>query len=203
MNKIEIFWEEFSKIKDALMDIDSLNDNDADKLLLDLDSMLKKVSSGVDFILGDLTVDGRTLIFTANGDIDFFDDVIAIVENAPAINLWRFEGFLPPEGKKCSIKYEKYYFKSSDLYFIPLESEEIQDKIGLRIGVKKKENDDDFTMACYILVEKMIGEYYATILIDYFEVEVLPADIESSDYIPLDNLPDFVSWKIEKINNAE
>ncbi|MBQ0113906.1 MAG: hypothetical protein KBT03_12320 [Bacteroidales bacterium] len=203
MNKIEIFWEEFSKIKDALMDIDSLNDNDADKLLLDLDSMLKKASSGVDFILGDLTVDGRTLIFTANGDIDFFDDVIAIVENAPAINLWRFEGFLPPEGKKCSIKYEKYYFKSSDLYFIPLESEEIQDKIGLRIGVKKKENNDDFTMACYMLVEKMIGEYYATTLIDYFEVEVLPADIESSDYIPLDNLPDFVSWKIEKINNAE
>lgn len=203
MNKIEIFWEEFSKIKDALMDIDSLNDNDADKLLLDLDTILKKVSSGVDFILGDLTVDGRTLIFTANGDIDFFDDVIAIVENAPAINLWRFEGFLPPEGKKCSIKYEKYYFKSSDLYFIPLESEEIQDKIGLRVGVKKKENDDDFTMGCYMLVEKMIGEYYATTLIDYFELEVLPANIESSDYIPLDNLPDFVSWKIEKINNAE
>ena len=203
MNKFEIFWNEFAEIKDELMDIDSLNDKDADELLLNLDGILKKASAGIDFILGDLTADGRTLTFTANGDTDFFDDVVALMENAPAINLWKFEGFMPPQGKKCSIRYENYNLKSSDLYCIPLESEEIKDKIGIILGVREKIEDDDFTAACYLLVEKMIGEYYAAELIDYFEIQTLPKNIEDSDFIPLDNLPDFVSWKVEMLKNGK
>lgn len=203
MNKFEIFWNEFAEIKDELMDIDSLNDKDADELLLNLDGILKKASAGIDFVLGDLTADGRTLTFTANGDTDFFDDVVALMENAPAINLWKFEGFMPPQGKKCSIRYENYNLKSSDLYCIPLESEEIKDKIGIILGVREKIEDDDFTAACYLLVEKMIGEYYAAELIDYFEIQTLPKNIEDSDFIPLDNLPDFVSWKVEMLKNGK
>ncbi|MBQ9254296.1 MAG: hypothetical protein IJ180_05945 [Bacteroidales bacterium] len=201
MNKFEIFWQEFETIKDNLMDIDSLNDKQADKLLLKLDGMLKKVSAGVDFILGDLTPEGRSLTLTANGDIEFFDDVEALMENAPAINLWRFEGFLPPKGKKCSINYEGYYLKSENMYCIPMESDEIKDKIGLIVGVKDKKEDDDFLSACYLLIEKMIGEYYAATLIDYFEIQQLPNNLKETDFIPLDTFPDFVSWKVEQIKN--
>ncbi|MCF0209788.1 MAG: hypothetical protein HUK18_00455, partial [Bacteroidales bacterium] len=96
-----------------------------------------------------------------------------------------------------------YNLKSSDLYCIPLESEEIKDKIGIILGVREKIEDDDFTAACYLLVEKMIGEYYAAELIDYFEIQTLPKNIEDSDFIPLDNLPDFVSWKVEMLKNGK
>jgi hypothetical protein len=62
--KAEEFWKKFEGYKDLIMDIDSLDTAEGDKLLERLDGDLKEYSEGIDFILGDLTDKGRTLTFT-------------------------------------------------------------------------------------------------------------------------------------------
>ncbi|MEE1189482.1 MAG: hypothetical protein UHN41_01800, partial [Bacteroidales bacterium] len=79
----EEFWKQFTEYKDNLMDIDSLDSSDADALLVRLDKDLKQYSEGIDFVLGDLTDKGRTLTFTSEGDVDYFDDLISLCEQAP------------------------------------------------------------------------------------------------------------------------
>jgi len=201
--KAVLFWKEFQNIKDSLMDIDSLEDSKAEELLTFLDEILKKYSEGVDFILGDLTEEGRKITFTAYSDKDYFEDVISLVENVPLMDFWQIEAFLQPEGKGVKIEYEGIKLDSKDLFFLPLESEVVKNKIGLRIAGEKIEQNEDYISACYLLCEKMIGEYYATMLIDYFDVDNLPKDYKEEGYLPLDYLPDFIEWKKSKDNKSE
>lgn len=193
----EVFWQEFDKVKDVLMDIDSLSNKEADKVLHDLDKKLKRYSKGLDFILGDLTKKGRTFTITANGDEEYFTFVEGLMEYAPEINLWKIQGYLPPEGNHQVMKYNGYTLRSWEMFFVPLVKEEDATKVGLRIGVKKYIAKDDFNICAYLLIEKMIGEYNATTLIEYFDVVALPDDYEQQHYIPLDNLPDYIAWVLK------
>ena len=193
----EVFWQEFDKVKDVLMDIDSLSDKEADKVLHDLDKKLKRYSKGLDFILGDLTKKGRTFTITANGYEEYFTFVEGLMEYAPEINLWKIQGYLPPEGNHQVMKYNGYTLRSWEMFFVPLVKEEDATKVGLRIGVKKYIDKDDFNICAYLLIEKMIGEYNATTLIEYFDVVALPDDYEEQHYIPLDNLPDYIAWVLK------
>lgn len=197
------FWESFLTIKDKLMDIDDLDDNLIDELLTNLDGELKKYSFGVDFILSDLTSNGRELIFTANGDKDFFEDVITLVENAPILDFWTITAFSKPEGKNAEIDTDGLTLKSIDLFFLPLESDTIKDKIGLNVGIRNITDYDLFLSTAYLLCEKMIGEYDAATLIDFFDVVELPRDYDNEGFLPLDYLPDFVQWKIERMENEK
>ena len=192
----EIFWQEFDKVKDILMDIDSLSDKEADKVLQDLDKKLKKYSNGLDFILGDLTKNGRTFTITANGDEEYFTFVEGLMEYAPEFNLWKIQGYLPPEGNHQVMKYNSYTLRSWEMFFVPLVKQDDDTKVGLRIGVKKYIDNDDFNICAYLLIEKMIGEYNATKLIEYFDVVALPNNFEEQHYMPLDNLPDYIAWVI-------
>lgn len=197
------FWESFLTIKDKLMDIDDLDDNLIDELLTNLDGELKKYSFGVDFILSDLTSNGRELIFTANGDKDFFEDVITLVENAPILDFWTITAFSKPEGKNAEIDTDGLTLKSIDLFFLPLESDTIKDKIGLNVGIRNITDYGLFLSTAYLLCEKMIGEYDAATLIDFFDVVELPRDYDNEGFLPLDYLPDFVQWKIERMENEK
>lgn len=197
------FWESFFTIKDKLMDIDDLDDNLIDELLTNLDGYLKKYSSGVDFILSDLTSNGRELIFTANGDEDFFKDVITLVENAPVLDFWTITAFSKPEGKNAVMENDGLTLKSRDLFFLPLESDTVKDKIGLNVGIRNITDYDLFLSTAYLLCEKMIGEYDATTLIDFFDVVELPRDYDNAGFLPLDYLPDFVQWKIERMEDEK
>ena len=200
-NRTDIFWNCFSELKDKLMDIDSLSDEKAEELMLSLDKSLKECSSGVDFIIGDLEQSGRKLTLTANGDINFFQDVIFLCENAPILDFWVIQAFLPAQGKNQVFDDGETELKSKDLFFLPMESDTVKDKIGIRIAGKDlKINDSDFSCA-YLLCEKMIGEYNATTMIDYFDLVDLPDNFEKEGFLPLDYLPDFVQWKMDLTEN--
>lgn len=196
------FWDKFQSIKDSLMDIDSFEEKKADELLNSLDKILKEYSLGVEFILGDLDSNGRELNFTAYSDEDYFEDVICLVENTPIMDFWNVTAFLKAEGKRATIDYEGIHLASKDLFFLPMESDDIISKIGLKVAGKNLKITDNNLNACYLLCEKMIGEYNATTLIDYFDIDILPSDYQEQGFLPLDYLPDFVEWKIERIEKT-
>lgn len=95
------------------------------------------------------------------------------------------------------MKYGGYSLRSWEMFFVPLENEEEKTEMGIRIGVKKMIDKDDFKICAYLLIEKMIGEYYASTLIKYFDLVVLPVNYEEENFLPLDNLPDYVAWFVQ------
>lgn len=198
-DKANIFWKKFLEIKDILMDIDSLDDAEANKILIQLDNNLKTYSSGIDFELEDITTEGRELVFTASGDEDYFEDVIVLVQTAPIMDFWKITAFAQPKGKNQQMEFENIKLASNNLLFLPMDSEEIKDKIGVQISAKGLNKNDNTLSCAYLLCEKMIGEYNATTLIDYFDIVAYEDNMENNGFLPLDYLPDYVEWKIEQI----
>ena len=181
------------------MDIDSLDDAEANKILIQLDNNLKTYSSGIDFELEDITTEGRELVFTASGDEDYFEDVIVLVQTAPIMDFWKITAFAQPKGKNQQMEFENIKLASNNLLFLPMDSEEIKDKIGVQISAKGLNKNDNTLSCAYLLCEKMIGEYNATILIDYFDIVAYEDNMENNGFLPLDYLPDYVECKIEQI----
>ncbi len=195
----EEFWKAFTEYKDLLMDIDSLDKAEADKLLKRLDGDLKKYCEGLEFILGDLTEKGRTLTFTAEGDVEFFGYVEELCEEAPILDFWEIIAFKPAKGKNVSITFGKYRLSSKNLWFLPLESEEEEGKLGLRIALEGgREDDEDLLVAVYSLLEEMLGEYDAATSLEYFEICSLGSNPKEEGFYPLTDLPEYVDWFIDE-----
>lgn len=199
--KAEEFWKKFEGYKDLIMDIDSLDTAEGDKLLERLDGDLKEYSEGVDFILGDLTDKGRTLTFTTEGDVDYFDDLIALCEEAPVLDFWDIIAFKPAKGSNVNITFEKHRISSKNLWFMPLESEEEKEKVGLRVALKEfVEDDEDLIIAVYSLIEQMLGEYDTAMLLGYLELCSLGDKPEEEGFHPMTDLPEYMEWFM---NNSE
>lgn len=199
--KAEEFWKKFEGYKDLIMDIDSLDTAEGDELLERLDGDLKEYSEGVDFILGDLTDKGRTLTFTTEGDVDYFDDLIALCEEAPVLDFWDIIAFKPAKGSNVNITFEKHRISSKNLWFMPLESEEEKEKVGLRVALKEfVEDDEDLIIAVYSLIEQMLGEYDTAMLLGYLELCSLGDKPEEEGFHPMTDLPEYMEWFM---NNSE
>ncbi|MDR0790373.1 MAG: hypothetical protein LBO06_06225 [Bacteroidales bacterium] len=196
---IEDFWQWFVGANEQLMDIDSLKEDDSEALLMKFDEVLKAYSEGLDFEIGDLTTHGRTLLFTANGNADYFEDVFELCDNAPILDFWNILPLRQPEGANASVAYGNYHYSSKDVWFVPMESEDEAGDAGIRVGIANYEADnEEQIIAVYSLVEAILGEEDCSTLIAYFEVCSLPADLEDEGFVSLKELPDFVAWHLGK-----
>ncbi|MDR1848080.1 MAG: hypothetical protein LBR17_08225 [Bacteroidales bacterium] len=196
MNRtIEDVWQWFLSNHEALMDIDSLDDAAAEELLLKFDDILKSYSEGIDFEIGDLTPHGRTLLLTTNGNDEYFEDVFALFEAFPSLDFWEIVPLKQPSAMENPlIRYEKYCYKASDVWFLPMEStDETEERLGLRIGISDYEPENETQLiAIYLLLEAILGEYQCGTLIGYWEACPLPNDPSSEGFIPLKDLKLFV-----------
>lgn len=196
---VDEFWNSFCGYKDLLMDIDSAKEEDAESLLQRLDKDLKEYSEGVDFILGDLTEKGRTLTFTSEGDTDYFEPIIRLVEGSPVLDFWDIVAFKPAKGVNVSASFGNYRLNSKNMWFIPLENESEPERMGLRVALKEfNQEDEDLLIAVYSLIEQMLGEYDTATFVGYLELCPLPSETEKEDFIPLSELGNYAEWFISK-----
>lgn len=204
MKKITVdeFWNWFSSKSEFLMDIDNLEENESEILMNEFSEVLESYSEGMGFEIGPLTSQGREIVFSAEGDQDYFDDVIELCTNTPILDFWDIIAFKQPKGPKVKINFEGYSLNSKDVWFMPLENEDDldYDLMGLRIALKgHKQDDEDQLIAVYSLIEEMIGEYDCATLIGYFDITELPQEPEKEGYIPLLQLQEYVDWHMNKI----
>jgi len=204
MRKINVdeFWNWFISKSEFLMDIDNLNEEKSEKLLDEFSEVLGSYSEGMSFDIGDLGAEGRKIVFSAEGDQDYFEDVIELCESTPVLDFWDIIAFKQPKGAKVKIKFEGYTLNSRDLWFMPLENEDDDDYdlIGLRVALKGfRQDDEDQLIAVYSLIEEMIGEYDCATLLGYFDICELPENPELEEFIPLVELQEYVDWHINLI----
>jgi hypothetical protein len=142
----------------------------------------------------------REFIITAEGQIDVFPVVEALVAQAPTLAGWQFLALKPPMGFDFSTTYESVCFDPRTMWFLPLDSSARPENLGLRIGVP------DFAPviareaknAVLIILDTGLGERSAALDIQHVEVASLPDDPATEGFIELPELPAYIAWRKRK-----
>lgn len=189
------FWKWFCDNNEQLTMLDDLEENVANTLLEDMQKALDDYCEGLTYEIGDQTPNGRTVTFSAEGDIDLFKYVTDLVEAAPDLDWWEFVAFKQPKGKGLKVTFDKYRFDTKKMYFMELENEESPDMVGLRVALENPvEDDDDQLVGVYVTIEALIGEFDCATLIGYLDVCSIPVEPMKEGFKKMDDLPEFIEW---------
>lgn len=195
MHDYDKFWQWFADNNERLTMLGDLQEGEQKMLVDDLQRQLDEYCEGLTFEIGDPTPSGRTLTFSAEGDIDLFRYVVDLVDNAPDLDWWEFVAFKQPKGTDLKVTFDKYRFETKQMYFMQLESEEEPDILGLRVAIPNPvADDDDQLVGVYVTIEAMIGEFDCATLIGYLDTCPIPSEPFKAGFRPMDDLPVFIEW---------
>jgi len=195
MHDYDKFWQWFGDNNERLTMLGDLQEGEQKMLVDNLQRQLDEYCEGLTFEIGDPTPSGRTLTFSAEGDIDLFRYVVELVDNAPDLDWWEFVAFKQPKGTDLKVTFDKYRFETKQMYFMQLESEEEPDILGLRVAIPNPvADDDDQLVGVYVTIEAMIGEFDCATLIGYLDTCPIPSEPFKAGFRPMDDLPVFIEW---------
>ena len=195
MHDVNLFWNWFSDNNERLTMLGDLDEKEQQSLLEELQEQLDAYCEGLTYEMGEPTPSGRTLTFSAEGDMDLFRYVVELVDNAPDLDWWEFVAFKQPKGTDLKVTFDKYRFETKQMYFMQLESEEEPDILGVRVALPNPvADDDDQLVGVYVTLEAMIGEFDCSTLIGYLDTCAIPPEPFKAGFRPLDDFPEFVEW---------
>ena len=195
MHDYEKFWQWFANNNEQLTMLGELDEKGQQQLLDEMQRHLEEYCEGLSFEMGEPTPSGRTLTFSAEGDMDLFRYVVELTENAPDLDWWEFVAFKQPKGKDLKVTFDKYHFETKKMYFMQLESEEEPDILGVRVALPNPvKDDDDQLVGVYVTLEAMIGEFDCSTLVGYLDTCPIPDNPAKEGFRPMDDFPDFVEW---------
>ncbi len=195
MHDVNLFWNWFSDNNERLTMLGDLDEKEQQSLLDELQEQLDAYCEGLTYEMGEPTPSGRTLTFSAEGDMDLFRYVVELVDNAPDLDWWEFVAFKQPKGTDLKVTFDKYRFETKQMYFMQLESEEEPDILGIRVALPNPvADDDDQLVGVYVTLEAMIGEFDCSTLIGYLDTCAIPPEPFKAGFRPLDDFPEFVEW---------
>jgi hypothetical protein len=93
-DSIEKFWDWFKEHNKSYISLDEINEDVKEQLLNDLQDHLHEYCDQLYFQIGGMPGEVQELIITAEGNTDFFEQVEALVNDAPKINNWTFIAFI-------------------------------------------------------------------------------------------------------------
>ncbi len=195
MHDYEKFWQWFANNNEQLTMLGELDEKGQQQLLDEMQCHLEEYCEGLSFEMGEPTPSGRTLTFSAEGDMDLFRYVVELTENAPDMDWWEFVAFKQPKGKDLKVTFDKYHFETKKMYFMQLESEEEPDILGVRVALPNPvKDDDDQLVGVYVTLEAMIGEFDCSTLVGYLDTCPIPDNPAKEGFRPMDDFPEFVEW---------
>lgn len=194
MHNTDLFWKWFADNNDRLTMLNDLSETEQQELLEQFQEQLTEYCDGLSFEISEPTQSGRVLTFSAEGDVELFQYVIQLVENAPDFDWWEFVPFKQPKGTQLKVYFDKFLFETAKMYFMQLENEEEPDILGVRVALEKPVTDDDQLVGVYVTLEAMIGEFDCATLVGYLDTCDIPENPEENGFRPLDDFPAFVEW---------
>ena len=173
MNKTEIFWKWFLENKSKFDNINNLNEEETDYLLEEMLDELKKYSNGVFFEIGghpdELT---KELIFTDEGDLEYFDDVELLVKAAPQIDKWEIIAFKQPLNEEFATNWHGIKLNTEEMFFkIVSDEETFEDGVKICLSnYDKVKNEEMLETIVLKMLDSIIGEVNLAKKIDYIEI---------------------------------
>jgi hypothetical protein len=200
--KAKLFWTWFGEHNGSYLNIDDL-DEDVKELLLD--ELLQRLHEYCDqlyFETGEMPDGNPELIITAEGKVDFFDEVETLVYHAPIIGNWSFTAFMQPLEGGNTINFEGVELKSNEMWFLPLENKNKPSSIGITVCMPNYDlvkESEWFEASVYKVLDTVLGEKSFALDIDYVGYDKLPDDPAEKGMIELLELPAYIKWKKSKL----
>lgn len=194
-NEIAAFWAWFNDHREVISRLESPEDPLWDEAL----GVLKKVDEGLWFEMSEPDGGVRDLVITAEGNEELFPLAEAVVRAAPKIAGWTFTALKPAMGFEFTTEYEGIELDPASMWFIPLESEEDPDSVGVEIAIPgyDAESHRIYANAVLVILETGLGER-AVAELAVVDVAEPPEDPEAAGYIELPELADFLEWRKKK-----
>jgi hypothetical protein len=173
MNKTEIFWKWFLENKSKFDNINNLNEEETDYLLEEMLDELKKYSNGVFFEIGGHPDEfTKELIFTAEGDLEYFDDVELLVKAAPQIDKWEIIAFKQPLNEEFATNWHGIKLNTEEMFFkIVSDEETFEDGVKICLSnYDKVKNEEMLETIVLKMLDSIIGEVNLAKKIDYIEI---------------------------------
>ena len=204
MNYITNFWNHFKENNFVFL---LLNEIPKDELKVHFDKLiylLHQYNKDLDLIIKNKNKEAE-LIITANGNPYLFKEVELLVHHSIAVERWKITAFLQPE--KNTTKYQngtdkplEYYginLKISEMYFIPIENQEKETDLGIKVFIKNyiiHKDNPRLREAIYVHIEHLIGE--KSFANDIAFIEIGQLDGNQEDMIELYNLKSYIDMEI-------
>jgi len=185
------FWEWFERNEAKFRDVDV---PEKEELLDELLAKLQAYCEALWFETGTADDGIHELIISAEGDVDHFSAVRKLVASAPPIGGWRFIAFKPANGFDFDTEYQGITFSPEATWFVRLRSPKNPSALGIRVGYAHYDaaRHESFMTGTCIMLECALGELAFAESVHHVEVSGLPSSPESSGYVPISELVNFV-----------
>lgn len=207
---VDFFWSWFIDNHTKLRALNTLNTKDKKHYLYWLNWHLHFYIPGIDLILifPNRKNKKTQMIFTANGNPDFFNSVEEVIKLAPQINDWKFIAFVQPiedideieAGLDKPYVFKDINLKASELKFMPFEYEGTK-KIDMIVYLKNFTvhcNNKNLLQVVFIIMQDIIGEKLLFENINFVELAQMP-ETENIELIYLYDL----QYYLDEINTKK
>jgi hypothetical protein len=127
------------------------------------------------------------LIITANGNPEYFTQVIELIKHAPVLKHWKLTAFIQPtenidkimDGLDEPYVFQEITIKTSDIKFLPLAYNEKTKKLDIRIYLKNYNIHCDtktWNQAIYIIIQDLLGEKASYQNINFVQLAQMPSN---------------------------
>lgn len=186
MKSITLFWDWFRFNEKTIANLRNEKPMVQKLFMYWLDKHLHYYCDGIDCIImfPEKEKVKLKLVVSANGNPDYFNQVITLVNHGPRLNNWEFTAFIQPShdieeleaGLDKPYVFKDITIKASELKFMPFEYES-EKKIDMIVYLK------DFTVHCnnknllqvvFIIMQDLLGEKSLYENINFVELAQLP-----------------------------
>jgi hypothetical protein len=198
---ITAFWKWFEENNHAFLFTNDVDEEVREQLLSDFLDELHKYNDKLYFLIGGLPNGDQELIITAEGDVEQFNSVDELINNAPTVKSWVFTAFIQAKNDANSVIFDDVEIILDSLWFMPLQSSSAPSSIGIKVGVPGYDSLDKNSAdnAVYKMLDTVLGEKSFAQDIDYLDIGELPENPEEKGMIELAELPAFIAWKKKKL----
>lgn len=191
MRAINTFWNWFQDNNQTIKNLINETPKNQKHIAFWLNKQLNYYSRNIDFmiIFPKNEFDKVEFIITANGNPEYFNQVIALIDNAPQLKNWKFTAFIQPTERINEIIGgfdEPYIFHeitliASELKFLTLGYHEKTRKFDIIIFLKNYHfycNTKILQQAIFIILQDLLGEKSLFKNINFVQLAQMPDNNE-------------------------
>ena len=219
MRKINTFWNWFQDNNKTIQNLINENPQNQKHITFWMNKNLGYYCKEIDFIMifPKNNTDKTELIITANGNPDYFGQVINLVDKAPLLRKWKFTAFIQPTERINEIingldepyMFKEISLKASDPKFLSLDYDEKTAKYDIIVFLKNYNlycDTKTLKQAIFIILQNSIAENSQFQNINFVQL-ARPNNREQSQELP-NNIEELIELYelqlyIDSLNNNQ